>query len=54
MNSLFFITSKIVNVYSKISKNAGALIKGYKDNEIMQLFGKIKADKIAFKFKNKK
>ena len=32
-----------VNAYSKISKNLGALTKGYKDEAIMQYFGKINA-----------
>ena len=41
-----------VNAYARISKNKGSLTKGYKDDEMMKLFGLEKAKKIAKKIKN--
>lgn len=40
-----------INAYTKISKNKGALTKGYKDENVMQLFGLVKAENIAKKIK---
>lgn len=39
-----------INAYAKVSKNLGALTKGYNDKEAMQNFGKIQAERIASKF----
>jgi hypothetical protein len=41
-----------VNAYTKISKNKGALTKGYKDSSDMGYFGLKKAQIIANKTKN--
>jgi len=43
-----------VNAYTKISKNKGALTKGYKDNSDIEYFGLEKAQIIANKIKNNK
>jgi len=43
-----------VNAYTKISKNRGALTKGYKDNSDIKYFGLEKAQIIANKIKNDK
>lgn len=40
-----------INAYTKISKNAGALSKGYEDDNFMQMFGLSKALTIVKKMK---
>lgn len=40
-----------VNAYSKFSKNKGAYTLGYKDENIMEFFGKLNAQAIANKFR---
>jgi group II intron reverse transcriptase/maturase len=41
-----------VNAYTKISKNRGALTKGYDEDNIMEFFGLKKAEKIAKQIKS--
>lgn len=36
-----------INAYAKISKNKGALTKGYQDDNMMEYFGKAEAEKLA-------
>jgi retron-type reverse transcriptase len=43
----------IINAYSKISKNKGALTKGFNDSNVIQYFGKINAENICKKLKTK-
>ena len=43
----------IINAYTKISKNKGALTKGFNDENIMNFFGKANAELICKKLKTK-